>query len=346
MNSDIETTATEVQVPAPPVSHPWLSKLTTVLVVISVIACLLLWQRLADVKETLIKQAVDSGSLAQEARASARQAEELARDNAARLSQTDAKLSEVVLQRTQLEELMQSLSRSRDENMLMDIDSSLRLALQQAQLTGSAQPLVAALRNAEQRLAKQPQPRLAPVQRAITRDLDRVKALNITDTPGLLIKLDELARQADDLPLTNAAAAKLATTQADADQGWSRAINLGWLDKILADIWQDIRSLVRINRIDQPEASLLAPDQSYFLRENLKLRLLNARLGLLSRQFDAARSDLFLVQKDLQRYFDKNSNKVKSMIEMLLQIQQEVKQVEIPRLDDTFSALSTVTAGR
>ena len=37
-------------------------------------------------------------------------------------------------------------------------------------------------------------------------------------------------------------------------------------------------------RIDQPEAMLLAPDQAFFLRENLKLRLLNARLALLARR--------------------------------------------------------------
>jgi 2-dehydro-3-deoxyglucarate aldolase/4-hydroxy-2-oxoheptanedioate aldolase len=37
---------------------------------------------------------------------------------------------------------------------------------------------------------------------------------------------------------------------------------------------------------------LIAPEQAFFLRENLKLRLLNARLALLSRQFDTAQADL------------------------------------------------------
>jgi hypothetical protein len=93
-----------------------------------------------------------------EARVTSKQAEELARETAARLSVTDAKLSEVALQRSQLEELMQSLSRSRDENLVVDIESAIRLAQQQAQLTGSVQPLLAALNSAEQRLTKVAQP--------------------------------------------------------------------------------------------------------------------------------------------------------------------------------------------
>jgi hypothetical protein len=99
---------------------------------------------------------------------------------------------------------MQSLSRSRDENLVVDVESALRLAQQQAQLTGSAEPLLAALRSADQRLARAAQPRLNPLQRAIARDMDRIKAATLTDVPVLMLKLDELARLADDLPVANA----------------------------------------------------------------------------------------------------------------------------------------------
>jgi hypothetical protein len=74
---------------------------------------------------------------------------------------------------------MQSLSRSRDENLVVDIESAIRLAQQQAQLTGSVQPLLAALNSAEQRLTKVAQPRLAPVLRAVTRYIERIKALTL-----------------------------------------------------------------------------------------------------------------------------------------------------------------------
>jgi uroporphyrin-III C-methyltransferase len=325
--------------------------LTVALVaVLGVLGSGFVWQKLSGIQELLARQNADTGSQALEAKAAAKQAQELSRDTAAKLALTDTKLNEVALQRSQLEELMQSLSRSRDENLVVDIESAIRLAQQQAQLTGSIQPLLAALRSAEQRLAKVSQPRLAPLQRAVVRDIERVKTAAVTDTPGLLIKLDELVRWSDELPLANAVGVaqtpgKDITPDAPTSS-WARAISASWWERVLSDIWGDVRGLVRVSRLDQPEASLLAPDQSYFVRENLKLRLLNARLGLLARQHEAARADLTAVQRDLAKYFDVQSRKGQVAMGLLKQVQNDMQQVELPRIDDTLAALTTAAAGR
>jgi uroporphyrin-3 C-methyltransferase len=167
-------------------------------------ASFLLWQKLSNIQEQLARQSADAGTNAIEARALARQAQDLARETAARQALTETRLGEVALQRSALEELMQSLSRSRDENLLVDIESALRLAQQQAQLTSSAEPLLAALRAADQRLERSGQPRLSRVRAAIARDIGRITGSSVSDVPGLLVKLDELARMVDDLPLANA----------------------------------------------------------------------------------------------------------------------------------------------
>lgn len=120
------------------------------------------------------------------------------------MSVAEVKLSEVSLQRTQLEELMLSVSRSRDDTLVLDIESGVRLAMQQAELTGSAQPLLSALQAADRRIAKAAQPRLNPVQRAMARDMDRIKASPVADLPLLASRLDELARAVDEWPLLNA----------------------------------------------------------------------------------------------------------------------------------------------
>src|SRR6185295_4673820 len=135
----------------------------------------------------------------------ARQAQEVARDSAAKVALLEAKLAEVAIQRSQLEDLIQSLSRSRDENVLVDIDAGLRVAQQQSAITGSAEPLVAALKQADERLARYSQPRLDGVRRAIARDLDRVRAVGVADLPTLSIKLDEAVRMVDELPLLSVA---------------------------------------------------------------------------------------------------------------------------------------------
>jgi uroporphyrin-3 C-methyltransferase len=104
--------------------------------------------------------------------------------------------------------------------------------------------------------------------------------------------------------------------------------------------------LVRVSRIDQPDAVMLAPEQSYFLRENMKLRVLNVRLALISRQFDSVRSDLQLLQRDLNRYFDTQSKPVRAALAQVQQMQGEVQQVKVPRIDETLSALEALAAGR
>ncbi len=303
----------------------------------------LLWQKLASIQEQLARQSADSGAQATQAHASARQAHELAMETSAKLVVTEARLSEVSLQRSQLEELMQSLSRSRDENLVVDIEAAVRLAQQQAQLTGSMEPLLAALKSAEVRIGRAAQPRLTPLQRAIARDVARIKATAQADTPALLVKLDELVLLADDLPIANAVATPRSS------EGFKRkpeeAMTTWWM-RLSVLIQNEVRNLVRVSRIENPDAALLSPEQSFFLRENLKLKLLNARLGLLSRQIDSVRSDLAAASVAMGRYFDASSRKTQTALELLQQVRGQMKALELPRVDDTLAALATAAAGR
>ncbi len=324
----------------------------------------LLWQKLGSIQEELARRSTDSGAQAIEARTLARAAQDSTRELAARLALQENRISEVSLQRTQLEELMQSLSRSRDENLVVDIESALRLAQQQAQLAGSAEPLIAALKSSEQRLMRAAQPRLNPLQRAIAKDTDRIKSASLTDVPLLLIKLDELTRMVDDLPIANAfvvntptknaaPAAPVAPVKASAAKDekalpmmFDKAVLQTWSQRLLDSVRDEARKLLRVSRIDQPEAALLAPEQAFFLRENLKLRLLNARLGLLSRQTDTARTDLVNAGTWLGKYFDPTSRKTQAAVQLLQQVQGQLKTSELPRLDETMVALATAAAGR
>jgi uroporphyrin-3 C-methyltransferase len=121
------------------------------------------------------------------------------------------------------------------------------------------------------------------------------------------------------------------------DQAWQR---------IATETWTEVRSLVRVTRIDQPEAMLIAPEQAYFLRENLKLRLLNARLSLLSRQFEQAQGDLAVAQTSLDRYFDRSSRRVNTTAELLRQVAAQTRNANMPRPDETLAALAAASAGR
>ena len=317
-------------------------------------------QRVRKLEQELVRRQQESQSLSGEARLLAKRADETARESAAKVSLLEARLAEVAIQRTQLEDLIQSLSRSRDENVLVDIDAGLRVAQQQAAITGSAEPLVAALKQADERLARYSQPRLDGVRRAIARDIDRVKAVGVADIAALSIKLDEVIRLIDELPLLSqaephketpkpapAAPKPMARSASGVapDKGWAAALSSGWASWV-DRVWGETRTLVRVTRIDHPDAMLLAPEQAFFLRENLKLRLLNARLALLSRQFGGVQTDLQSAQQSLERYFDRNSRRTGVAADLLKQVGAGARQVSLPRPDDTLAALAAATAGR
>ncbi len=318
--------------------------------------------RVASVEQELVRRQQDSAGQSNEARLLAKQAQQGMIDTAAKVALLEARVAEVAIQRSQLEELIQSLSRSRDENMVVDIEASIRVALQQAAITGSAEPLVATLKQSDERLARYAQPRLEGVRRAIARDLDGVKAVSVTDIATLTIKLDEAVRMIDDLPLLALAEPRkdntprpVAATAAPARSGSAASASaLGWepaawgelAGSLTQRVWGEAKSLVRITRIDHPDAMLLAPEQAFFLKENLKLRLLNARLALLSRQFETAQTDLTGARSMIERYFDKSSRRTTITTELLAQVAAQARQVRVPRPDDTLAALAAAAAGR
>lgn len=366
----VKTEPPAIQADAWLVPRSWLLAVA-VLAAAGLLFSALLWQKLGTIQEELARRSIDTGTQAIEARTLAREAQQSVGEVSARLAVQETRISEVSLQRSQLEELMQSLSRTRDENLVVDVESGLRLAQQQAQLTGSAEPLLAALKSVDQRLQRAAQPRLNPLQRAITRDIERIKNASLTDVPSLMIKLDELTRLVDDLPVANAmmannsqrvsapaaqphpstrpVAGKAGAPPAD-QNAWTSFISFpalqAWSQRLLDSVWDESRKLLRVSRIDQPEAALLSPEQSFFLRENIKLRLLNARLALLSRQTDAARADLLNASAWLGKYFDPASRKTQAASQLLGQVQSQLKTSDLPRLDETLAALATAAAGR
>jgi uroporphyrin-3 C-methyltransferase len=325
------------------------------------------WQRVHALEQELVRRQQESATQSTEARVLAQQAQDVSRDAAAKVALVEARIAENALQRTQLEELIQAMSRSRDENMLADIDAALRVAVQQSAITGSTEPLLATLKQSEERLTRNAQPRVERVRRAVAHDLDRVRAVTVSDIATLVIKLDEAVRMADELPLlvqperramsagapgharAGAAVASTASAPTSAPAppsgSWRSRVTDAW--QLIADrVAAEARGLVRVTPIDHPDAMLLAPEHAYFLRENLKLRLLNARLALLSRQFTTAQSDLRDVQTALDRYFDRSSRRVTLVGELVRQVGSQARGIVVPRPDETLAALAAVLAGR
>ncbi len=360
--------------PSTPSAGIGLPALALVLAVGALAFAGLQWQKLSTTQVELAERARETAEQVAKAQAQAARSDELAQELQARLTVAEVRLSEVSLQRTQLEELMLSLSRSRDDNLIQDLDSAVRLAVQQAQLTGSAQPLLTALKAADQRIARSAQPRLNPVQRAIARDIERLQSTPLADIPALALQLDDLSRQVDNWPLLNevglrrsklpapatpaatAAAAAAAPPAKDDPEagaepptGWREAVARWWTGlwrQVGTDALDSARDLVRVTRIDHPEAALLAPEQSFFLRENIKLRLLNARLAVTARNMSAAQVDVIAIETLIERYFDTAAAPVAAASTTLGRLRKDLAGSPMPRPDETLAALAVAAGGR
>lgn len=313
---------------------------------------LALWsqQRLGQVEKALVKRQEASQRDATEARLLAKEAQDAARESIARATLLEARVGEVAVQRGQLDELMQTLLRSRDDHLIAEADSSLRAALQLAAISGSAEPIVAALTQARGRLSAADSVRLAPILRAIDRDLEAYRSTPLPDLASLARRLDQALRWADELTLLQDPARggpTLPPTTPAASNAAPGGLPLpAWLGEGLDSLAEALRGLLRVRRVDTPDAMLLAPDQAVLLRENLKLRLLNARLALLSRQFDTAQGDLQAASDAVLRHFDPEQRRHAPLLELLRGVARQAQGSSLPRPDESIAALAAAQAAR
>ncbi|MGD9951425.1 MAG: uroporphyrinogen-III C-methyltransferase [Burkholderiales bacterium] len=258
--------------------------------------------RLGATQEELAQRLRAIEEEARLARAAAREAQEAAREMQSKVAALEARVADALGQQAALESLYQDLSRNRDEWQLAEIEQVLAIAQQQLQLSGNVRAALLALQLAESRLALAERPQFQPVRRALERDIERLGALPATDVVGMSARLDGLLAAVDSLPLAlEARLERPAPAPAPAPGAGGALARFG------ASLWRDLKELVIVRRVGSPEPPLLPPGQAYFLRENLRLRLLGARLALLARNQDAYAADLGTAAKWLERYFDARS---------------------------------------
>ena len=295
---------------------------------------------MASLREEIARRLRDSGAESRDARLVARQAQESVREAQARLTLLEAKQVESQNQQVALEALYQELSRSRDEWVLAEIEQILVIAAQQLQLAANVQAALIALQTADSRLARSDRPQFIPLRKVLAKDIERLKATPNLDIAGLALKLDQLVAQVDRLPLAEEARTLAAPSAGTApgDQGfWAR---LG------IEVWDEVRQLVRVRNMERPEPALLAPPQAFFLRENLRLRLLNARLALLQREEGSFRADLKVAQVWIARYFDAKAKLTVAMMAGLKQLAASGISMELPSIGASLAAVRNYKISR
>jgi uroporphyrin-3 C-methyltransferase len=329
------------QDPASPAGRP--ARLRVIAAGLVVLAAIVagLWLdtrgRIGATQEELARRLRDIESETRDARALGRQNQEALREALAKLGALDTRLAESQNQQLALEALYQELARNRDEWQLAEIEQVLAIAQQQLQLSGNVRAALLALQLAESRLSRVDRPQFLPVRRALTRDIDRLKSLPVLDVPGLSLAIDRLIASVDAMPLAfderveRPAAAKAAKSAPGAEENFFARLG--------GEVWKELRQLVVVRKVEAPEPPLLLPQQAWFLRENLKLRLLNARLALLTRDEAGYREDLRVAQAWIQRYFDARAKTSQGALAQMRQLSSASISFEPPSIVDSLEAV-------
>jgi uncharacterized protein HemX len=280
------------------------------------------------------------GAQGQAAKAALAQVQSQLRDAQARVAELEARVADTQEQRVTLEEMYRELSRSADDRVLADVEQTLLAASQQLQLAGNVRGALAALQAADARLARAEKLASTPLRRALAQDMEKLKSVPQADTAGLAVRLDGLMQQVDTLPLLIAESPpppRVARVRGTDDAGFTRAAR---------DFWEEMKGLVKVRELETPEPQLLAPSQAYFLRENLKLRLLAARVSLLARDEATFRDDLKASQAWITRYFDAKSRTATTVLASLKQVAETPVAIAAPDINASLAAVRTARAAR
>jgi uroporphyrin-3 C-methyltransferase len=336
-----ETAAESSPVRAPHIA--WRAWVVPVVLVVLALAFAWQWHEsrseISSLREELAKRLRDSDTDTRDARLLSRQAQEAARESQTKLAQLEAKLAESQSQQLALEALYQELSRGRDEWALAEIEQILAIASQQLQLAGNVNAALAALQTADARLARAERNQFLPLRKAMARDIEKLKAAPNADIAGMALKLDQVIASVEQLPFPSDQPDGAATRAAERREE-------GFWARLGSGLWNEVKGLVQVRNLERPEPPLLAPTQAYFLRENLKLRLLSARLALLERNQPLFRADMKSAEDWVSRYFDPRSKQVAGAAGLLKQLGSSGISIEIPDISESLAAVRSFKAAR
>jgi len=290
--------------------------------------------RIDATQEELARRLREIESDAREARVVSRQAQEALRDSQGRIAQLEARLAESQSQQLALEALYQDLSRNRDEWQLAEIEQVLAIASQQLQLARNVRAALLALQLAEARLSRTDRPQFAPIRRALARDIERLRTAPAVDFAAVTARIDNLIGGIDSLPL-----AFEERTERQPPPKEPAGAERGFLARLAGEVWNELSQLVVVRKMGAAEPPLLPPSQAYFVRENLRLRLLNARASLLARDEAGYREDLRVSLAWVQRYFDGRSKFTVDAAAQLKQLAGVSISFEMPTISESLDAV-------
>lgn len=228
---------------------------------------------------------------------------------------------------------------SRADWLLAEAEYLLHLANQRLALEQDVKSTETILISADKVLTEINDPGLLPIREALNKEIFALQQLAYIDHEGVYIKLSAMISSLDTL---NESAFLELKTQAPASETQTPTTateNEPVWKKVWQEVWRDLKQAVVIRRLDQPVSPLLAPEQNYYLKQNLRLMLEQASLALLEQNEAIFKHSIKQADQWLKNYFDVQDSHTRSLLDALETLSKLPISYEKPDISNSLRLL-------
>lgn len=230
---------------------------------------------------------------------------------------------------------------SRADWLLAEAEYLLHLANQRLLLEHDQKNAEAVMISADKVLAEINDPGLLPVREALNHEILSLQQLSHVDRDGLYMQLSAIISSLDSLSESAYLNTKKEEVRQEEPVQTSSQTEIPSWKIVWQEIWAELQKAVLIRRLDQPVAPLMAPEQNYYLKQNLRLMMEQANLALLEQNQAVFMHSLKQATNWLENYFDVQDSQTITLLSKLNAMQKLNIAYETPDISKSLRLLKT-----
>ncbi len=279
---------------------------------------------------------------------------QIAQDDVVSQAVLDAKLSEVSnntdlkvrsIQETQrqvstlVDKLSDDLNKGTKDYTIAEVAQLLKLANHSVNFSKDPGAAINALNLADAQLKELADPRYAIVRQAINEEIASLESVTSVDLENITGRLRAIEKVIPDLPLENdtPVLGDIEVDKPDGDTDFKSQLKV---------IWADLVAEFKPQRIDQAPKPLLAPEQRYFLDQNIQLQLAKAQLSVLQSRAGEYTVSLESAENLLNSYYATRSDEVIKVLNNLEALKSTQLANDLPNVSKSYDLLQKARGGR
>lgn len=251
-----------------------------------------------------------------------------------RVARMDEQLGQTTSAQGQLSSMIQG---GRRTWILYEVEYLLLNANDRLLLEGDVVGALHALDAASQRLAVAADPQLLPVRAKIAEEVAALRAVPQPDVEAIALTLSTMIASVPRMPLEFDVPKSFSGSRNDPPLPSSE--DHGRWDRFVQMLSRALRGLAVIRRENRPMEALMAPEQEFFLYQNMQLKLENARLAALRRDTPGFRASVTGARAWLQEFYAENDPQVAAVIRELTGMERQELSWTLPDVTGSLNLL-------